>query len=363
MNDEIDELSRLRLQNNTRQQRFYEINKNNVNAKRRAAYNAKKEITPKPVKIIIENPITDFMKCKTMSYNDAIYALEALQLKPATFSKYSGDVKRIVSLTTEPNLIKCFNNYHVLIPSINAAMKSDTEPYSINTKSAMTQVVLFLIDKLNLPITNEVKKYYVDNYELLKIKADDEVIEKQITNPIPTFADYIERTKIHFGPESKMYILALLYREVTLRDDYQLLIVSLIKNTEADVSKNYIVVNKQSVLTLIINQYKTSNKFGQIVIKLSPLLSRKIRKFIIMEGLICDDNNYLFGDTNLTSYVSKSNAEIGIEGSISLYRKMRISDLLATNPSAEQRHQLAFDMKHSSNIQKTYFRCNIGQDD
>ena len=173
----------------------------------------------------------------------------------------------------------------------------------------------------------------------------------------------LEMWSRYFGPESKMYILALLYREVTLRDDYQLLIVSLIKNTEADVSKNYIVVNKQSVLTLIINQYKTSNKFGQIVIKLSPLLSRKIRKFIIMEGLICDDNNYLFGDTNLTSYVSKSNAEIGIEGSISLYRKMRISDLLATNPSAEQRHQLAFDMKHSSNIQKTYFRCNIGQDD
>ena len=132
-----------------------------------------------------------------------------------------------------------------------------------------------------------------------------------------------------------------------------LLIVPSIQSIE-DNYLNYIVIPKTRELTLIVNEYKTSNKYGQIKIKLSLQLSNLIRKYIQKEGLLNGD--YLFGDKYLTSFVSKMNKQIDIKGSISYFRQMSVSDLLSQAPSAEERQKLSSLMKHSPISQLKYLR-------
>jgi hypothetical protein len=50
------------------------------------------------------------------------------------------------------------------------------------------------------------------------------------------------------------------------------------------------------------------------------------------------------------------NKEIGIKGSISYFRQMSVSDLLKTQPSAEERQKLSALMKHSPISQLKYLR-------
>jgi len=207
-------------------------------------------------------------------------------------------------------------------------------------------MIVWIIDNLHVPIPKSTKKYYNQQLEIYKISSNDETIEKQETAQIPTFNEYLQKIKDEYGIESKIYVLSKLYQEVTIKD-------------ADDDESNYIVVPKKENLTLIVNQYKTSDKYGQIKVKLSLPLSKIIRKYIEREKLTYDE--YLFGDKSLSSFVSKMNKGIGITGlkAISLYRNMSVTDLLNTKPTANQRQTLAETMKHAPLTQIKYLRTNI----
>ena len=81
-------------------------------------------------------------------------------------------------------------------------------------------MILYLIDKLQLPITKTIKDKYSEQFNTLKIKSNDETKEKQETDIIESFDKYLEKIKSTFGPLSKEYVLSSLYKEVTLRDDF-----------------------------------------------------------------------------------------------------------------------------------------------
>ena len=210
-----------------------------------------------------------------------------------------------------------------------------------------------LIDKLNFPVSAKIKQKYIQQFEIFKINSNDETVQKQETAQIPSFSDYLQNIKNEYGLESKIYVLSKLYEEVTLRDDFMLIIKPTIKDADDD-DFNYIVIPKKENLTLIVNQYKTSDKYGQIKVKLSLPLSKIIRKYVEREKLNYDE--FLFGDKPLSSFVSKMNKKIGIIGGISLFRQMSVSDLLKTKPTAQQRQKLADTMKHAPLTQLKYLR-------
>ena len=120
--------------------------------------------------------------------------------------------------------------------------------------------------------------------------------------------------------------------------------------------ENYIVVPKKDALTLIVNKYKTSEKYGQIKVKLSLPLSKLIRNYMSNKDL--NDGDYLFGNKNLSSSVSKMNKKIGDTGGINEYRKMSVTDLLNSKPSAQARQKLAQQMAHAPLTQLKYLRTN-----
>jgi len=145
-----------------------------------------------------------------------------------------------------------------------------------------------------------------------------------------------------------------LYSEITLRDDFILKIVPSIQET--DENENYIIVPIKDKLTIIINNYKTSNKYGEIKVKLSTSLSNLIRDYMSKEKL--GNNDYLFGNKNLSNFVSNINKKIGIKGGINEYRKMSVTDLINSKPTAQQRQKLAEIMKHAPLTQLKYLRAN-----
>jgi hypothetical protein len=220
-------------------------------------------------------------------------------------------------------------------------------------------MVLYLITKLNLPITKRIKDHYIHQFNIIKIASNDEITEKQDNTSILSFKNYLEKIKDKFGTDSKEYLLSSLYFEVTLRDDFILKIVSTIPKGDApkgDKNENYVVVPKRENITVIINHYKTSDKYGTIKVKLSTILSKMIRNFITYKNLNPLGDDYLFGNKPLTQFVTKMNKTIGVQGGINNFRKMSVSDLLNNNPSPEERAKLAESMKHSPIVQTKYLR-------
>jgi hypothetical protein len=354
-----EQLQRIKEMNRKRQANFYAKHKEAVNAKRREIYKAGREkLHPQEIEEDHEEELqpvqTNFSKKRTITYEEAVNALDGLQIKDATRLKYKQDLKRLMNLTDcNDNLIKCFRDYKSLIEIINTSHKPNGEPYSINTRKSLIQMVLYLIDKLQLPITKTIKNHYIKQFDISKIASSDENVEKQENTTIISFKDYLQKIKDEFGSDSKEFVLSCLYREITLRDDFILKIVPTIKSADNN-NINYIVVPKKENMTVIINQYKTSDKYGEIKVKLSTSLSKLIRNFIKVEKLEYD--NFLFGSKNLTQFVTKMNNKIGVHGGISLYRKMSVSELLSNNPSPEERAELSRSMAHSPIVQLRYLR-------
>jgi len=369
--DAENKLNKILIQNRIRQQRFHQNHKEEINKKRREIYaNGKAKLKAQQqqedgeeeeydqYEEPLENEIyqTDFTNAKSASYEDIVNALNTIEVNAGSREKYKQDIKRLLVLTKCDNFIKCLKDYKKIINIINNSIKRNGEAYSVNTKKGLYQMIVWIIDNLHIPIPKSIKKHYNEQFEIYKISSNDETIEKQDTAEIPTFSDYLQKIKDKYGVNSKIYVLSKLYEEVTMRDDFMLIIKPTIKDADDDDS-NYIVVPKKENLTLIVNQYKTSNKYGQIKVKLSLPLSKIIRKYIEREKLTNDE--YLFGDKNLSSFVSKMNKTIGVKGGISVYRQMSVSDLLNTKPTPQARQKLSAQMAHAPLTQLKYLRNNI----
>ena len=258
-------------------------------------------------------------------------------------------------MTECDDFIKCLKDYKKIIDIINNSKKPNGDPYSVNTRKALFQMILWIIDNLKFPISKSSKLHYNKEFDVYKITSSDESAEKADTAPVYSFKDYLQKIIDEYGVDSKSYLLSKLYEEVTLRDDFILMIKPTINDAKSQ-DENYIVVPKKDALTLIVNKYKTSEKYGQIKVKLSLPLSKLIRNYMSNKDL--NDGDYLFGNKNLSSFVSKMNKKIGVTGGINEYRKMSVTDLLNSKPSAQARQKLAQQMAHAPLTQLKYLRAN-----
>ena len=248
---EIEQLEKIRTQAHIRQKAYYERNKEILNAKRRAIYakGIEDRPEPEPVKAThVGEHKTDYSKSRGISYEQAINALNSLDIKAKTRDTYKDDLKRLMKLSDcNDDLIKCFRNSEKLIDIIENSKKNNGEPYAVNTKKNLYQMILYLIDNLHLPITKTVKEKYSNVFANYKIQSHDVNKEKMKNAPIYTFKQYLEKVKDEFGADSKMFVLSSLYFEVTARDDYVLEIVPAIKDAN-NTDVNYIVVTKKRAI-------------------------------------------------------------------------------------------------------------------
>jgi hypothetical protein len=266
-----------------------------------------------------------------------------------TLKKYEEDTKRLMKLTKCDNLLDCLKDPKEISKII------DDSSYAINTKKSLYQSVVFLIDNLKLPYSVATFNDYKKHFEIYKGKSTEEGIEKTYESLI-TFPEYLKLVKEKWGENSKMYLLGRLYDQVTMRDDFQLMIVS--KSADVTDDKNYLVVPKTGQLKVVMNVFKTSNKYKIEPIRLDESLSQLLREFMKKNNLKPGD--YLFGSKKLTSYISNNNQLIGVKGGTNTYRHMKTTEILSDpDLTEEQRIEVSLKMAHSPISQLKYVRNKI----
>ena len=229
----------------------------------------------------------------------------------------------------------------------------------IRRRDTYVQAILFAIDKFNIPIIPSVKKKYNDWFETLKIDSSNQTQDRKV-NPqhaVISFDDYLTRIKNQYGEDSKQFLVANLYNESTMRDNYSGLQIIPTQRKNDDTITNFVIVprSKSQPCKLVINSYKTQSKYGTMEVELSSYLSGLIRAYIDKNDL----TTHLFNTNKqgLTTFVTNMNKKVGLKGGISLLRHMKVSELLSSPTiTAEQRVSMANSMGHSPITQLEYRR-------
>lgn len=337
----MDILEKKREQDRLRQKAYYDRKKDEVRARQKAYYDGKKatdletDLTNNETKEAVNNDNVN------RKYYDHI---DKLDVKDITKLRYRTDMKRIIDLIGNDDLFDVINN-----KTLRTIL--DKTEYSYNTKLTTIKTILTTISdmeiKLNKKIFDDLKKYM----DLLTREIDDEHKVKQETIKVMTFKEYIELVKSKYGEQSKMYLIANLYSELTLRDDFQLEILDKVPKV---LDHNYLIINKQNC-RIIITKYKTEGVYGKISVLASKKLSNIIKQYITTNNLQIGD--YLLGNQEQSKYINYHNEKIGVNGAVSLYRQMKITEML-NDPkiSKEDMINLAEKMKHSPIVQLTYLR-------
>lgn len=317
---------------NLRQKKYYESNKERINAKRRKCVCVEAEAEQASSGVVPK------------TFSDLVAALKGLEINENTQKKYIADLNRLNKIVSINNVKKDLNNANNVIAELETYEQPNGEAYSINTVKGMIQIILFVIDNLKIEIENKNMQRYRDVFQKYKALSSEHTATNKTTNiPDIDFPTYLERIKDKFGAGSKEYLIANLYHELPLRDDLSNLIIVNFKKEAKDDTNNYIIIPKKGKATVVINEYKTSGKYGQIKESLTLATTKILRSY--MEAKHLEYGGFLFQDKLLSSFVSKMNKKIGLKGSITFLRKLTVTD--NKDMSLDERIQLANKMKHS----------------
>ena len=419
-----DFMQKVRDQNKARAAKHYDAHKEAVNAKRRAAYLAKKQALkkdqapepeiievinepeakvikpskiprvmkklvvlpeptpvvkrtkkiskivttapePAPEPIVAKNPAARKFKIVLPPITpekalELLTTLDGKAMKNSTAKTRTEDFKRLLEITGNPtNIVKILTKPKETIELINnSLLKNKTKLYSNNTLKNQYQIILTLIDVLGREKLKKEHAIFKEQFEIRKLDSIENNIQKKAEKDFDgnTFATYLATVKETFGELSKMYVIARLYYELPVRDDFMLKIVS---NKHPTSKENGVIyMPKKGKAIIHIYQYKTDSKYGNIEKTISLDLTKLIRNYIKDNDLSVGD--YLFGDKKLTGFVSGYNKRIGFAGGITNFREMKIAELFADPEiSAMKRVKMAEEMKHGVNTQLWYIGKQI----
>ena len=353
---------RIKTQNSARQRKFYEANKDKLKETKKKRYklltDSLKLVTSdalRPVQPIQQGehwPKAFDEKLNYNTYEDIMSKLNETDTK-----NYKSHLNTVFKILNTKNYVTAIGNARTVINKINKAKHNASAPtlYKVNTKKSIFQAIIRTITQLNLPVSQNQFQTYLLEFEALKLDSIEENRKKQEQEPVISFKAYLVKVKEHFGTAGKEWLMASLYNELTLRDDFHLKIVDTAEEADKDKEHQYLILPKNTTqLTIIINKYKTEKKYGPIREQLSKSLSTLIRKYIKSQKI--EYGQYLFGNKEKNGpYVTKMNKEMGLTGSVTAYRHMKASEIKFSLTS-KQRVQIAARMRHSPLVSLRYVR-------
>lgn len=330
----IETLNKLKEQNKQRAVKYYEKNKEAIKIKRREVRNSKK---PKTLEQVIE-------------------ILNAMESPKDTIKMYIDSAKRLTTILNITNFNTAFHNASNVIEQINNARKKigNKEPYSLNSKKSIYQAIIKLNNILNLNIPKEDHDLYMKQFDILKVDSKKQTTQRANDEEVIDFDTYLNTVKETFGQDSKEYLIAELYHFRGFRDDLQFKILE--KETDMN-EENYIIVptNKRTNCTIVLNTYKTHQKYGQIIIKVPLYLSNLIKNYIKNNKI--EYGNHLFKQAKLSRFIALFNKKLNLPITINTLRQMRISKYHNKRElTTEEEVDLAREMHHSVSSSAGYKR-------
>lgn len=273
-----------------------------------------------------------------------------------TRKTYISSIKRLFTMTGCENLKMCLNELSNMVSNI------ENSDYSVNSIKQTVQSVLYIADKYNIfsnlfskSKASSLKKKFQTLFAKYKDKSITQLEETQKIILYPTFSDYLSRVKEVYGKSSKQYLVAFLYSQFTVRDDFKN--VKIVNSLNDDNKKdNFLLIDNDNMM-FIINKFKTQNKYKRLEFTVTGELKKLLNNYISNNNLNYGDT--LFGKSPLTGFVSKMNQSVGYNDlkGVNIYRHMRVSELYKNkNLNFEERHSLAEQMGHSLLVQSAYKR-------
>lgn len=248
----------------------------------------------------------------------------------------------LFKLTRQPNkVIKSIKNFEY----------KPRHTYSVNTQISLFKAILFFLDKFNINIKPDKKTKYEDAIQIGDVVSAQELTVKNNSVSIPSFEEYLQKCVEHFGNKSREYLIAKIYHEVSCRNDLNLVLLS--DAVRLNREKNYIIVNEFPKATIIINDYKTVDRYGKFNQELSEDLTKLIKEYILTHRI--QNGDIFFNMNNISMLVSRMNKTLGYEGfgAINLFRKMIASD--AKDLSLKEQLKVSKKLKHSLKVHKNNY--------
>ena len=257
-------------------------------------------------------------------------------LKPTDYNEL------LFKLTKQPNkVLKSIKNFEY----------KPRHTYSVNTQISLFKAILFFLDKFNINIKPDKKTKYEDAIQIGDVISTQELQVKNNSVSIPSFEEYLQKCVEHFGEKSREYLIAKIYHEVSCRNDLNLVLLS--DAVRLNREKNYIIVNEFPKATIIINDYKTVDRYGKFNQELSEDLTKLIKEYILTHHI--ENGDIFFNMNNISMVVSRMNKTLGYEGfgAINLFRKMISSD--AKDLSLKEQLKVSKKLKHSLKVHNSNY--------
>jgi len=275
------------------------------------------------------------------------------------------------------------NNPEKVIELIhNTRKEKDGSEYSDHTIHGLYQYILKYINENTNEETKMKDSYkkkiklYAEQLDLYSSKVLSNYQKKEygdkLNGSLVTWNEIVDMCdKLGYDdPFDKRYLLLSFYTQLhgVLRQDLDAvrLFIKSSPQESDDLSKmNYIIDNKGK-LVFHLNEYKTSNKYGEQIINLPSRLSKIIR------ASLCDhDREYLFVDKynkkykNVNSYIKWANRVVKDlfkkpKLTIGMFRKIKVSS--KKNMTDEEKINLANSMCHSIKSQQLIYKKDMGDE-
>jgi hypothetical protein len=261
MND-TDKLQHIKTKAVERQKRYYDAHKQKILDKKKADRDQLK---------IINTPIPEVIIPKEFSLTQIIEILTANITAENTRKKYINDVKRIFSLAK-------LDKFAGTIEEHNTIKTIESSKYSLSTQRGSIQSVLVFIDLSKIVIDAKVKARYALLLDVAKVKTVDQQEERQAdtANSVIPYDEYLLLIYDKFEENSKERLIASLYNEIPVRDNFGSL--RIIESFEEDDGVGNFLL--RSCEHIILNNYKTKNVYDKIVYDLSAELGVLLTKYI-----------------------------------------------------------------------------------
>ena len=353
------DIDRTRRLANDRQKRFYKANSERLKQTRQAERN---ELIKFREKAEVAVPLPNVVIAQINNFNEEniVNGLNSLTINEKTKKKKIKEVKTIFRITACENLGGCLKTFNKIKKSIEEAkqVRFAEKAYATNSKTGLVQCILFCIDIFNIPMKPEVLKKYEQWYAELQIKSKDELELRKLDpeHAVLPYSTYLNKILTKFGVDSKEYLIASLYDQVTCRDNFGNLEIIPSMRTNDNTTQNYLIVprSKTAKYKIVIQTYKTMRLYGVMTITLTAGLTELIKKYIEKHKL----TTHLFHVKNgLSGFITAMNKKIEVKGSINYIRHSKVSEFLE-NPdlTPEQKLEFATACMHSPLTQIDYKR-------
>ena len=282
------------------------------------------------------------------------------------FKSSGSQLKCIKDITTTFRLTgcsyfeQCVRDFDNIKSKIENARMPNGELYSNNSRSGYFYSIRWVYTHMDLKIPEGIKKTYNDLLSIYHERSMIQTKQNKIAadKAVLPESEYSGKIEQEFGKESKEWLVTQLYLQIPCRDDLYLTFVPNLAGSK-DTTKNYCIVPRTGLVKVILHKYKTSAKYGDLTYDLDGSLSQLIREWIAKHKIPV--GSPLWKEKSLSSFVSKMNKKIDIQGSINYLRHLAITGQNIDSMSIEELHQRATQAGHSITMHRDYCRAILAK--